>query len=281
MVIPSSIKSRLKPSRNQIKIIITLLIYTILICVLWNQKSLSWILWPFKIMTVALHELSHALMAICTKASVKKIVINPNQGGQTVYAGGNPYLIIPSGYIGSTLFGSLLIFCGFNQNTSKVASLIIMLCMGCTLFYSTGVFTFVFTIAVIIVVMMLLYIKKINIIQYFVLFIGIMSGLYSLWDIIEDLIKRRIESSDASRFANLPGMKWLSPELWGIIWLLFSIFTVFMSVIMALFIFNNNERRENEYQEEEYWELLPTFNSSTSNININNSNDDNFGFGVI
>jgi len=51
-------------------------------------------------MTVTLHELSHALMAICTGASVKKIVVNSNQGGQTVYAGGNSYFIIPAGYIG-------------------------------------------------------------------------------------------------------------------------------------------------------------------------------------
>ncbi|OUM58977.1 hypothetical protein PIROE2DRAFT_47487, partial [Piromyces sp. E2] len=125
MLIPSSVKARLKPSRSQIKIVLTLIVYTILICILWNVRSLSWILWPFKIMTVTLHELSHALMAICTKASVKRIVVNSNQGGQTVYAGGNPYLIIPAGYIGSTVFGGLLIFCGFNQNISKVASLII------------------------------------------------------------------------------------------------------------------------------------------------------------
>jgi len=109
--------------------------------------------------------------------------------------------------------------------------------------------------------------------------------MYSLWDMVEDLIKRRIETSDASRFAKLPGMKWLPPELWGIIWLLFSMFTVFMSVILALFIFNNRE--QNECHEEENWELLPTHSNSNINNNNNNNNvlnfnpNDNFGFGVV
>lgn len=294
-MIPSSIKARLKPSKNQLKIIITLVIYTVIICILWNVKSLSWILWPFKIMTVTLHELSHALMAICTGADVRKIVVNPNQGGKTVYAGGNSYLIVPAGYIGSTFFGSLLIFCGFNIYTSKIASLIIMLCMGCTLFYSNGFFTFIFTTAVLIVVGFLLFTNKSKSIQYIVLFTGIMSGLYSLWDIMEDLIKRHIEGSDATRFAKLPGMGWLSPRLWGIVWLLFSLFTVIFAVLLAFLVFNKREHRaggegEGEGEgdeEEESWKLIP--NSHPLQISIhhgdvydgNDDNDDNFGFGFI
>ncbi|ORX81089.1 hypothetical protein BCR32DRAFT_220485 [Anaeromyces robustus] len=277
-MIPSTIKRRLIPSKSQLKIILVLIIYTILICILWNVKSVSWILWPFKIMTVTLHELSHALMAICTHASVKKIIVNPNQGGKTVYAGGNPYLIIPAGYIGSSLFGSLLIFCGFSVYTSKIATLVILLCMGCTLFYSNGIFTFIFTSGVLISVILLIYTKKSKAIQYFVLFLGIMSGLYSLWDMVEDLIKRHVESSDASRFAKLKGMDWLSPKIWGLLWLLFSLLSVFTAIILALLVFNNEEQQQEECQEDG-WELLSTQHQQQFNNNFNE--DDNFGFGVV
>ncbi|KAG4101239.1 hypothetical protein H8356DRAFT_1656000 [Neocallimastix lanati (nom. inval.)] len=290
-MIPSNLIKRLKPSRSQLKIILAIIIYIVIIAVLWNVKSLTWILWPFKIMTVTLHELSHALMAICTGASVKKIIVNTNQGGKTVYAGGNNYLIVPAGYIGSTFFGSLLIFSGFNVHTSKLATFIIMLCMGCTLFYSNGIFTFIFTTGVLIVVAMLLYTKKSKAIQYFVLFLGVMSGFYSLWDIAEDLIKRRIEGSDASSFAKLQGMGWLPPEAWGIVWLLFSMLTVILAIVLALLVFNTGNPNQNEEEEEEEnWELLPTsnppvrFNSRNQNNNNfmnSNNNDDNFGFGVI
>jgi len=108
-----------------------------------------------------------------------------------------------------------------------------------------------------------------------------MSGLYSLWDMIEDLIKNHIEESDASRFAELPGMQILPSRLWGVIWLLFSVFTVFLAVILALLIFNKGELNNNQ-EVEENWELLPTHhirNNSSSNSLLNN--DDNFGFGVI
>jgi len=274
-MLPSGIKARLKPSKSQTKIIITLVIFSIIICVLWEVKSLSWILWPFKIMTVALHEISHALMALCTGAELKRIVVNSNEGGHIVYVGGNSYLIIPAGYIGSTIFGGLLIFCGFSPTTSKIAAIFIILCMGGTLYYSNGFFTFVFTISVILVVGYILYIKKWNIIQYFVLFLGIMSGLYSLWDILEDVVKRRIENSDASQFAELPGTQWLPAQLWGFIWLMFSVLTVIMSVILAILVFN---KKQDEYQVEDEWELLPT-RRSLSNLTV--STDDNFGFGVI
>jgi len=118
-----------------------------------------------------------------------------------------------------------------------------------------------------------------------------MSGFYSLWDIAEDLIKRRIEGSDASSFAKLQGMGWLPPEAWGIVWLLFSMLTVILAIVLALLVFNTGNPNQNEEEEEEEnWELLPTsnppvrFNSRNQNNNNfmnSNNNDDNFGFGVI
>lgn len=41
--------------------------------------------------------------------------------------------------------------------------------------------------------------------RYFVLFIGVMSNMYALWDIVDDTIARKANGSDASAFADICG----------------------------------------------------------------------------
>ena len=60
--------------------------------------------------------------------------------------------------------------------------------------------------------------------RFYVLFIGVMSSLYSVWDICDDLILRKVNSSDASQFAKRYGG---SSQCWGIIW------SVISCIIMA------------------------------------------------
>ena len=53
--------------------------------------------------------------------------------------------------------------------------------------------------------------------RYYILFVGTMSALYALYDIMDDLILRKVNESDASQFAKLcPG----PAQMWGLIWLL-------------------------------------------------------------
>lgn len=47
-----------------------------------------------------------------------------------------------------------------------------------------------------------------------------MNCLYSVWDICDDLIFRKVNESDASAFARLVGC--CPAQVWGVIWLLIS-----------------------------------------------------------
>jgi hypothetical protein len=51
--------------------------------------------------------------------------------------------------------------------------------------------------------------------QYMTLFVGVMSCLFSIYDIWDDLISRRLNESDASVFAK---MTHTSSRCWGVIW---------------------------------------------------------------
>lgn len=66
--------------------------------------------------------------------------------------------------------------------------------------------------------------------RFYVLFIGVMSALYSLWDIMDDLILRKVNESDASQFAKL--VPAVPAQVWGAIWLVIS-FVFFACGILA------------------------------------------------
>lgn len=85
----------------------------------------------------------HAATGCCTGASIKSISLDPREGGVTKMSGGictSPQFLassqlltallpaaitLPAGYLGSSLTGALLIFCGFSVVASKIASFVL------------------------------------------------------------------------------------------------------------------------------------------------------------
>lgn len=71
---------------------------------LWETRLLL----PIKIFVVFLHELSHGLAAILTGGSVERLILLDDEGGLAFTRGGNRFLILSAGYLGSALWGTLL-----------------------------------------------------------------------------------------------------------------------------------------------------------------------------
>lgn len=65
----------------------------------------------------------------------------------------------------------------------------------------------------------------------------VMSCLYSLWDIIEDLVARKVNESDASQFSHLCCGGCIPAQLWGVLWFLVSVCFLALAVIAALLVF--------------------------------------------
>jgi Peptidase M50B-like len=75
--------------------------------------------------------------------------------------------------------------------------------------------------------------------RYLVLFVGVMSSLYSLWDIIEDLVMRKVNESDASQFSRLCCHGMVSPKVWGAIWFILSLGFLGLAILAALYTFKD------------------------------------------
>jgi Peptidase M50B-like len=86
------------------------------------------ITYPMNLFVTFIHEGCHALMTLLTGGMVRGIGINPDTSGVTNSTGGMGLLVYPAGYIGSTVFGALLIRLmqkGISSNKLLMATAII------------------------------------------------------------------------------------------------------------------------------------------------------------
>ncbi|SMR48849.1 unnamed protein product [Zymoseptoria tritici ST99CH_1E4] len=176
-------------------------VYVVVIALLWNIPYVKNVLWPFKMLTIAFHEFGHALAAVLTGGKVESIELNPNEGGVTHMRGGKQFFTLPAGYLGSSLIGGLLVFCGFNIVASKVASIVLGVCFLLTLWWARKDWLTIVTI---------------------ILATGLLVGM---------------NSSDASVFAKRYGG---SSRCWGLIWAFVSICFLAAAIVAGLAVFRQD-----------------------------------------
>ena len=84
------------------------------------------LLYPFRLLTTFLHEISHAIACWLTCGSVRAIKVYDNEGGVTSYVGGCRILIIPAGYVGSAVWGCAFVsFSGGRKTSTGAAGVLI------------------------------------------------------------------------------------------------------------------------------------------------------------
>ncbi|KAI1267781.1 peptidase M50B-like-domain-containing protein [Xylariaceae sp. FL1019] len=226
--------------------------YVVIIAILWNVPYLRWSLWPFKMLVIAFHEFGHAITAILTGGRVKSISLDPREGGVTHMVGGKSALTLPAGYLGSSLIGAILIFTGFNIVASKIVSIGLGVCFLLTLWWGKRDWLTIITILLAVGVLVASwFIVHAEALRYVVLFIGVMSSLYSVWDICDDLILRKVNSSDASVFAQRYGG---SSQCWGVIWSFISVLFLAAGIIAGIAAFPQSF----EQQEKDSQNFIPT-----------------------
>ncbi|KAL2001580.1 hypothetical protein VTN02DRAFT_1559 [Thermoascus thermophilus] len=221
--------------------------YVVVIALLWNLPYVRWSLWPFKMLVIAFHEFSHAITACCTGGRVESISLDPREGGVTRMRGGLDAVTLPAGYLGSSLIGALLLFCGFDVVASKVASIVLGVCFLLTLWWARRDWLTIVTVLLAVGLLVACwFIAHAEALRYVVLFIGVMSALYSIWDICDDLILRKVNTSDASVFAQRYGG---SSQCWGVLWSLVSLAFMVAAVVAGLAAFPESFREQEKQSE--------------------------------
>ncbi|KAL1536923.1 hypothetical protein AAHA92_29497 [Salvia divinorum] len=218
---------------EQVRFLATIGIFTVVILAFWR----TFLLTPFKLITVFLHEASHAIACKLTCGEVEGIQVHADEGGMTQTRGGVYWLILPAGYLGSSFWGMALILASTNLLTSRIAAGCLILSLLIVLFIAQNwtlrglCIGFIVFLAV---VWVLQETTKVRILHYIILFIGVMNSLFSIYDTYDDLISRRVHSSDAEKFAELcpccTGVGW--GVIWGMISLLFLSASIYLGLVI-------------------------------------------------
>ena len=183
------------------------------------------ILYPLKLLVVFFHESSHAIATLLTGGTVKELVINQDQGGYVISQGGNRFIILSAGYIGSLLWGVIIYMASVKSHYDKA----IMAVLGIsiliiTLVLSRSIFSWLFGLlsggAMLLMARYLA--EKYN--DFVLRLIGLTSIMYAPLDIYSDTISRSYLQSDAYLLAEYTGGTTL---LWGSIWIIISVVVIF------------------------------------------------------
>lgn len=203
-------------------------------------------------LVIAFHEFGHAITSVFTGGHVESISLDPHEGGVTHMRGGISAVTLPAGYLGSSFIGALLIFCGFDIVASKIASIVLGVCFLLTLWWARKDWLTIVTILLAVGLLVACwFIDHAEPLRFVVLFVGVMSALYSVWDICDDLILRKVNTSDASVFAKRYGG---SSQCWGVIWSIISLVSMILGIIAGVAAFHQSFSQ----QEDDSKHFIPT-----------------------
>lgn len=196
---------------------IALFLIFIGIGLLWNTP----LTYPIKIFVVFMHEVSHGLAAIATGGRIVEIQINPQQGGHAVTQGGSRFWTLTAGYLGSLLWGGLILLLAARTHFDNRISILIGLGMvTISIFYGKRIFTYLFGIGFGVALIAIGFHLSETINDWILRIIGVTSCLYAILDIKSDALDRSNLRSDARILSELTG---IPTKIWGVLWILIAI----------------------------------------------------------
>jgi len=201
-------------TKRRVRFLAGFAIYFIALWFLWNTP----IVYPLKLFVVLLHEISHAVAAVSTGGSIERIVLNPNQGGFCECGGGNAFITLSAGYLGSLLWGAAIVTVarGRGRMPQVAAMAIGVLVVAMTILYVRNVFGVAFGIVFGGGLIMAGRYLPVNGTASLLATLGLTSCLYAILDIKSDVLDRPFIESDAYMLAQLTGVPTL---VWGFLWI--------------------------------------------------------------
>jgi hypothetical protein len=182
-----------------------------------------------KVFVVFLHEASHALMAMATGGQVVGMQVLLNESGMVESLSGSSFWTLSAGYLGSLLFGGLILLLSSRTGISKTLAILLGAGMAAlTLVYMRNASGFVFGLGFGVFLMIAgIWLPRV-VADWLLRGLGLSSCLYAIYDITSDILLRPDAPSDASMLANLTGFPPFVEAsqrtfIWGVLWMLIAL----------------------------------------------------------
>lgn len=195
------------------RVTIALVAYFVALWFLWPTVFVS----PLRLLVVLFHEIGHAAAAVATGGAVREIAVTPREAGWCDCPGGNAFLTLSAGYLGSVAFGAALV-AGATAGT-RTARVVLagvgLLLVAVGLLYVGSLFTLL--LAAVFGAGLLVASRELGSrgVAWTLAVIGLTSCLYVLLDLRSDVLQRPGAPSDATALAAMTGVPAL---LWGLLW---------------------------------------------------------------
>lgn len=185
---------------------------------LWNSLAI----YPLRLLVVFFHELSHGVAAILTGGAVEEIQIVAGEGGVCVTRGGNRFLVLTAGYLGSLVCGGLILgLASRTQADRYVAAGLGLLLVVVSAVWVRPVIGFGFGFGAATGIAFVLagsfLPRAVN--DFVLKLVGLTSCFYAIYDIKSDVLDRPGIESDAAMLADFTGMP---ARFWGGLWMAIS-----------------------------------------------------------
>lgn len=214
-------------------------LFLILSLVCWQIPIVNILLYPFRLFVTIVHEASHALMTILTGGRVASLTIAMDESGLTRSLGGFRPLVIMAGYLGSSIFGGLLIYFGRTPRNAKFVLFVIgAVIIALSIFYSIGNLIFNFfggafsLFAMLAIGTALIFIaRKANdeFCHLFLLVLAVQTSLNALVD-IQTLFFISMGSQTSSDAQSMAAITFIPAAVWSVLWGIMSL------VILVFFL---------------------------------------------
>jgi hypothetical protein len=201
-------------TQRRLKFLAAFAVYFVALWFLWNTP----VVYPLKVFVVMLHEISHGIMAVATGGSIQRIDLTWGQGGSCRCPGGNPFLTLSAGYLGSLGWGVLLLLLASGPVRRYKA---VLLGLGAllavfTVLYVRSWFGIVFGTFAAVALIAAARLLKPALNRIVLTVLGLTSCLYAILDIKSDVLDRPDVHSDAYMLYQMTGIHTL---VWGIAWI--------------------------------------------------------------
>jgi len=186
--------------------------------------------YPFRLLLTIVHELSHGLTAMLTGGDFIRFVVFSNGAGLAYTAGGWRLLVIPAGYLGTALFGAILILLGRSHTWSRVGMGVIGAVMflfslryGIPTIFSTHFLSGLLTTisGVIFGSIFLIVAARANAsgVVFLIHFVAIQAGLAAFGDITTLIgLSSSLTATPANDAQSMANLTYIPAIVWAILW---------------------------------------------------------------
>lgn len=211
------------------KVLGSLVGIVVVVALLWNTRAV----YPLKILVVFFHEMSHGLAALLTGGSIERIEVVAAEGGLCVTRGGSRFLILTAGYLGSLVWGGVILLLASRTRLDRAVALALggILLLVSLLWVRPFVgFGFLFGIGTSAALIAIGLFLPEEVSDYLLRIVGLTSCLYAVLDIKSDILDRPEVRSDAVMLAEATGIPAL---VWGIIWIAIAAVAAFLFLVLS------------------------------------------------